>query len=169
MQLITPFVPLLQGGMVLTLRLSAASGQNIQLDLLPHGKDSATGVALPARALVGSAQELEEHLEAYLQKYAASVLRVADLVAHADADLKAIEDAAAAEARRAVHSKGKPKPPTQAGRERAAGAPMQHEDADDDADDPPLLLPAAATAQASGAAAAGAGDAGGISRDLFVG
>ena len=81
MQLITPLLPLLQGGVVLTLRMSAAAGQNIQLDILPQGKDTATGVALAPRALLGTAQELDEHLEAYLQKYATSLTRLADIAA----------------------------------------------------------------------------------------
>jgi PRTRC genetic system protein E len=112
MQLISPFASLIRGGVILNLKIAAAGGDNIQLDILPRGKDSATGVALPPKALVGSAQELDAHLEEYLRKYAASLARLADLVASADAELKTMEDAARAQARKAVDEKGKPRPGT---------------------------------------------------------
>jgi PRTRC genetic system protein E len=107
MQLISPFASLIKGGVILNLKISAAGGENIQLDILPQGKDSATGVALPPKALVGTAQELDTHLEEYLHKYAASLARVADVVAKADAELKTLEDAASAQARQAVTDKSK--------------------------------------------------------------
>ena len=168
MQLITPFLTLLQGGVVLTLRLSATAGGNIQLDILPQGKDSATGVALPPRALVGTAQELDDHLEAYLQKYAASVARVADIVAGADAELQAIEQAASAQAHKAVADRGRSK-----GSARVAGsaqaAPLTGGDADENEDDPPLLSTRSGTPASGGAVdsvPAASGD--GMSQALFV-
>ena len=109
MQLISPFASLIKGGVILNLKISAAGGENIQLDILPQGKDSATGVALPPKALVGTAQELDTHLEDYLRKYAASLARLADVLANADAELKTMEDAASAQARKAIEDKSKSK------------------------------------------------------------
>lgn len=124
MKLISPFKSLIQGGVILNLKISAAGGENIQLDILSQGKDSATGVALPPKALVGTADEIDAHLEDYLQKYAASVARVADVVANADAELKTIEDAAAAQAKKAVEDKSKAKAPApKPGTKTASAAP----------------------------------------------
>jgi PRTRC genetic system protein E len=172
MQLITPFVPLLRGGVVLTLRICAAAGQNIQLDLLPQGKDSSTGVALPARALVGTAQELDEHLEAYLQKYASWVTRVADIVAGADAEMQAIEDAASAQARKAVAERSRSKPHARAVSSPHASGPVTG-DADGDSDDDAPLLSTACGSPTSGAVdgitpSAGAAPGEGISQQLFI-
>lgn len=168
MQLITPFLALLQGGVVLTLRLSATAGGNIQLAILPHGKDSATGVALPPRALVGTAQELDDNLEAYLQKYAASVARVADIVAGADAELQAIEQAASAQARKAVADRGRSKASARAGGGAQPGPPTGNDDQESE-DEAPLLSTRCGT-PASGAASdsvpAAPGD--GMSQELFV-
>jgi PRTRC genetic system protein E len=112
MHLISPFASLIKGGVILNLKISAGGGENIQLDILPQGKDSATGVALPPKALVGTAQELDTHLEEYLHKYAASLERMADVVANADAELKTLEDAALAQARNAIQDKSKSKATT---------------------------------------------------------
>ncbi|MEJ8838157.1 PRTRC system protein E [Ramlibacter sp. AN1133] len=109
MQLISPFASLLKGGVTLNLKISAGGGDNIQLDILPRGKDSATGVALPPKALVGTAQELDAHLEEYLRKYAASLARVADVLATADVELQRLEDAASAQARKALEDKSRSK------------------------------------------------------------
>lgn len=162
MQLITPFLTLLQGGVVLTLRLSATAGGNIQLDILPHGKDSSTGVALPPRALVGTAQELDDNLEAYLQKYAASVARVADIVAGADAELQAIEQAASTQARKAVADRGRTKDSSRAAGS-AQAAPPTGDDEHESEDETPLLSTRSGT-PASGSAAT----ADGMSQELFV-
>lgn len=171
MQLITPFLSLLQGGVVLTLRMSAGAGQNIRLDLLPHGKDSATGVALPPRALVGTAQELDEHLEAYLQKYASSVTRVADIVSNADAELQAIEEAASAQARKAVADRSRSKAPKAADTSHAGPPLVGGEDEDGDDGGPLLFTPSTppASSGAGDAASAHASAASdGMSQALFV-
>jgi len=128
MKLISPFKSLIQGGVILSLKISAAGGENIQLDILLQGKDSATGVALPPKALVGAADEINAHLEDYLQKYAASVARVADVVANADAELKTIEDAAAEQAKKAVEDKSKAKIPASKPGTKAASAAPRNKD-----------------------------------------
>lgn len=174
MKLISPFKSLIQGGVILNLKISAAGGDNIQLDILPQGKDSATGVALPPKALVGTAQEIDENLEEYLQKYAASVARVADLVAGADAELKTIEDAAAAQARKAIDEKtrkaaAKPaiKPASGAppARDVTAGLLESNEDEGDDDEPSPSTL--TTTGGAGQGAAAAAAPVEGVSPDLF--
>ena len=111
MKLIQHFEALIKGGVVLNIKIAAA-GDNVQLDLIPVGKDSKTGVSLPARALVGTAAEIDAGLDEFLPKYAGSVSRIAEVVANADTELAAVEAAAASQAKRAVEdeSKNKSKP-----------------------------------------------------------
>lgn len=118
MKLIQPFEALLRNGVTLTFKVAAA-GDQIQLDILPAGKDTKTGVALPARALLGTAAELDANLEAFLEKYAGSVTRIADVVASADQELQAVEAAASTAARKAVEDKRAAKTP---GKTQAKGA-----------------------------------------------
>ncbi|HEX2543285.1 MAG TPA: PRTRC system protein E [Ramlibacter sp.] len=171
MQLITPFLPLLKGGVILTLRLSAAAGDSIQLDFLPHGKDSATGVSLPPRALVGTAAELEAHLDDFLPRYAASVVRVAGFVADAEAQLKALEDAAAAQARQTVAARRKPKTAGKPAGDAASGE-EHDEDQEDLHEAAPLMATGSSSSSSIRPSPQGKGDAttasgGGISHDLF--
>ena len=189
MKLISPFKSLIQGGVVLNFKISAAGGENVQMDILPQGKDSATGVALPPKALVGTPEELDAGLEEYLQKYAASVARVAEVVANADAELRTIEEAAAAQAKKAVEDKSKAKTNTTSkpGSKPAASAPRKDMSAgmldesgggDDDDGGTTLITTgdageaqapagAPASAPATAPAAAPAGPVEGVSPDLF--
>jgi PRTRC genetic system protein E len=188
MKLISPFKSLIKGGVILNLKISAAGGENIQLDIFPQGKDSATGVALPPKALVGTADEIDAHLEDYLQKYAASVARIADVVANADAELKTIEDAAAAQAKKAVEDKSKAKIPASKPGTKAASAAARnkemkagllsedHDDDDDGNDDVEASTTLLTTGSSSEtpvsdgahAAAPAVTSAEGMSQDLFV-
>jgi len=184
MQLISPFASLIHGGVILNLKISAAGGDNIQLDILPRGKDSATGVALPPKALVGTAQELDAHLEDYLRKYAASLARVADLVAGADAELKSIEDAASAQARKAIADKSKsrpnpakPRPLAPAARRDLTAGLVDDEESDGQEDEAGPSDAASALITTGGAGDGGvaqvrpspaAPEDGGMSQELFV-
>ena len=187
MKLISPFKSLLQGGVILTFKIAAAGGENVQLDILPQGKDSATGVALPPKALVGTPEEIDAGLEEYLQKYAASVVRVADVVAKADAELKTIEEAASAQAKKAIEEKSKTKTntPSKPGSKPASSAARKDMSAgmlddgggnDDDDDDGGTTLittggageaPAPASSPAAAPAAAPSAQVEGVSPDLF--
>jgi PRTRC genetic system protein E len=173
MKLITPFKSLIQGGMVLSFRISAAgTGENVQLDILPQGKDSATGVALPAKAIIGTSEGIDAGLEEYLQKYATSVTHVAETIANAEAELKGLEQAAAAQARKAVEEKRKSKTHTPAkstGKTVPGAAPKDMTagllDDDDDegggsGDDTPAPTPVSP-------ASSPAASVGGMSADLF--
>ncbi len=115
MKLIQHFEALLKGGVVLNIKIAAA-GDNVQLDLIPVGKDSKTGVSLPARALVGTAAEIDEGLDEFLPKYAGSVSRIAEVVANADTELAAAEAAAASQVKRVVEDKSKNKSKPGAGK-----------------------------------------------------
>lgn len=188
MKLISPFKSLIKGGVVLSFKISAAGGENVQLDILPQGKDSATGVSLPPKALVGTPEEIDSSLEEYLQKYAASVTRVADVVANADVELNNIEQAAAAQAKKAVEEKAKAKTstPAKAGKSRSS-APAKDLNAgmlngssgddehDEDGETTLITTGAAATPPASGAQQAAAPAAApaapvvdGVSQDMFI-
>ncbi len=76
------------------------------------GKDTKTGVALPSKALLGTAKEIDDALVEFLPKYAASAGRISDVLANADAELETAERNAGEAARKAVaeKSKGKIKP-----------------------------------------------------------
>ena len=115
MKLIQHFEALIKGGVVLNFKIAAA-GENVQLDIIPVGKDNKTGISLPPRALVGTASEIDEALDEYLPKYAGSVSRIADVVANADTEIAAAEAAAASQAKRAVEDKSKNKVKAVAGK-----------------------------------------------------
>jgi PRTRC genetic system protein E len=184
MKLIQPFAALIQRGVSLTFNISAA-GEQIQLNILPSGKDTKTGVALPPKALIGSAEELDQHLEEYLSKYAGAVTRIADVLATADVDLQAAEKEATDQARQALEekrNKGTSKPGTKptsssAPKKRDLGAGLM--DGDDEQEEEEhgdtagttlqtggteTSLPASPAASASASAPA---DAAGLSSALF--
>lgn len=109
MKLIQKFESLIQGGVALTFKVAAA-GDRIRLDIIATGKDSKTGVALPSKAILGTATEIDNALDEFLPKYAGSVGRISDVLANADAELAAAEKAASEAARRVVEEKAKGKP-----------------------------------------------------------
>lgn len=180
MKLLSPFKSLIQGGVILTFKISAAGGENVQLDILPKGKDTATGVSLPPKALVGTPEEIDAHLEEYLQKYAVSVSRVADVVASADAELKTLEQAAATQAKKAVEEKNKAKAntPAKSGSTSGSSTPKNMkagllDEGDSDDEQPTTLMttgmaePPAAPAETSSSAPAAGTTGNDLSPDLF--
>lgn len=142
MNLIKPFKSLIEGGVSLHFKIAAAGDGKVQLDILPVGKDTKTGVGLPPKALVGTAEEIDNALEDFLQKYAPTVTSVAEVVANADAEMREIEEAARAQTKAAVTAKrpaatGKPavkSPVTKPKRDMKAGLIGGGEE-DDDAGD----------------------------------
>lgn len=147
MKLIEHFEGLLKGGVVLKINICAA-GDRFQMDIIPVGKDSKTGVSLPPKALVGTAAELDAGLDDFLPKYAASVTRIADVVANADVELEAVEKTASDQARQAVADKAKTKVKSMPAKTHSSATPKrdpakgmldggddgaQGEDLDDDA------------------------------------
>jgi len=128
MKLIQSLQPLLAQGIALTLKLSASGENKIQLDIIPVGKDNKAGIALPAKAVIGSAQELDEGLEDFLAKYSATVGRVANIAADADAELQALEKQATEQARKALEEKrNKQASPTKSVA-KSSGAPAKSRD-----------------------------------------
>lgn len=125
MKLIQPFAPLIEGGMTLTLKLSRAGDGTVQLDILPVGKDTKTGVGLPPRALVGTAKDLDDNLEAFIEKYAPSVERVTEVLGNADVALKAIEDEAEQQSKAAIEAKKSKSTPAKSGSKPATPAPKR--------------------------------------------
>jgi PRTRC genetic system protein E len=104
MNFIQPFETAIRNGVTLVFKVSAA-GEQIQLDILPSGKDSKAGIALPPKALLGTAQELDEHLEAFMAKYAVAISRISEVIARADGDLHQLETTATEQARLALEEK----------------------------------------------------------------
>lgn len=127
MKLIQPFEALIKNGVSVTFKMTAAGdGDQIQLDILPAGKDSKTGVALPPRALLGTAAELDANLEDFLQKYAGAVTRIADVVANADQELQQVEAEAATAARKALEQKRAAKAPNKGASAGKPAAPKRN-------------------------------------------
>lgn len=128
MKLIQPFEALIQNGVSLTFKFAAAGDGQIQLDILPAGKDTKTGVALPPKALFGTAAELDANLEEFVEKYANSVQRIAEVVANADQELQQAEAAAATQARQAVDTKRANKTTTKPGAGKSAASTPKKRD-----------------------------------------
>lgn len=106
MNLFQQFAPLIASGVTVHLKLSA-SGENMQLDLIPVAKENKAGISLTPKALVATAAELDEKLPAFLETYLASQVRISDLIDESQKELKAAEDAArdAAQAAKASATK----------------------------------------------------------------
>lgn len=162
MNLIQSIGPLLAQGITLSIQLSAA-GENIQFTVLPSaGKENKAGITLPAQCLIGTAVELDEGLEAFFGKYAASVRRIADIAANADQQLQVIEKEAGDAAKKAIDAKRASKTPTKPGakpgtagkRDVSAGMIDTDEDGGSDDDDTPGGGAAATTLDTSSAAPA---------------
>jgi PRTRC genetic system protein E len=97
MNLFQQFAPLIASGVTVHLKLSA-SGENMQLDLIPVAKENKAGISLSPKALVASAAELDEKLPAFLETYLASQVRISDLIEASQKELEAAEEAAKAAA-----------------------------------------------------------------------
>lgn len=110
MNLFQQFAPLIASGVTVHLKLSA-SGENMQLDLIPVAKENKAGISLTPKALVATAAELDEKLPRFLETYLASQIRISDLIDESQKELQAAEEAArgAAQAAKAaaVKSPGK--------------------------------------------------------------
>ncbi|MBC5767591.1 PRTRC system protein E [Ramlibacter albus] len=173
MKLIQPFAALIQNGVELTFRLKAAGDTNIQMDILPTGKDSKTGVALPPKALIGTAAELDASLEEYLGKYAASVTTIADVVAKADEELQAVEKASSDAARKAVEDKRKTGKSGSAKtssttKTKSTDSGLIDDVGGDDDDDEGTTLNTTSTPPAAAPAADGAATGDALSKELFI-
>lgn len=110
MNLFQQFAPLIAAGVTVHLKLSA-SGENMQLDLIPVAKENKAGISLSPKALVATAAELDEKLPAFLETYLASQVRISDLIDASQKELEAAEEAAkvAAKDAKATASKAPPK------------------------------------------------------------
>ena len=169
MKLIEHFEGLLKGGVILKINICAA-GDNFQMDIIPVGKDSKTGVSLPPKALVGTAVELDAGLDEFLPKYAASVTRISQVVANADAELEMAEKAASEQARQAVADKAKDKSKSAPAKSHSSATPKRDpakgmlEGREDDGQDDDLNDEAAGTTlntTGDGQVAPGGGEGGG--------
>lgn len=161
MKLIQSLSPLLAQGVQIKMMLQA-NGDQIQLDILPAGKENKAGISLPPKSVTGTAAELDENLEAFLEKYGQSVVKISSIIAASDADLEQAEKDAQEKAKAALAEKQKtaPKPATKPGpSSKAGGKPARDLDAglsgtdDDDGDDTP-----AGEASSSGGAPAATGE-----------
>jgi PRTRC genetic system protein E len=157
MKFIQTIAPLLAQGIQILFKLSQ-SGEKVQLDILPTGKENKAGILVPPKSLVGTPEEIDSELEAFLEKYCASAVRIVSIAASADADLARAEEEAQATARRALEEKRKnkstpSKPATPAGKKTLSLGVDEDEGDDDVADNGGTGTTQDTTAKESGAPA----------------
>lgn len=139
MQLFTKLEPLIKAGVVMRLTIKAV-GDNMQVDILPECDTGKTGIAIPPRAFMASAAELDAEFPGVLDTYVPSAVGLTEQIAVTQAILdKATAEAKEASAKAAearTTSGSTPARPAKAG---AAAAPkkrnMNAGFDDDDEDD----------------------------------
>jgi len=104
MKLIQSLSALLIQGVQIKMMLQA-NGDQIQLDILPAGKENKAGISLPPKSVTGTAAELDENLEAFMEKYCQSVAKISSIIAASDADLEQAEREAQERAKSALAEK----------------------------------------------------------------
>jgi PRTRC genetic system protein E len=141
MKLIQSLAPVLAQGVQVMLKLSA-NGEQVQLDILPTGKENKAGIVIPPKTILGTAQEIDEGLEDFMAKYCQSAGRIVSIANSADADLQAAEKEAADKAKQALDEKRKTKTSTPSKpaastlkKDRTAGLAADDDENGDDNDD----------------------------------
>lgn len=104
MKLIQSLSPLLAQGVQIKMMLQA-NGDQIQLDILPAGKENKAGIGLPPKSVTGTAAELDENLEAFMEKYGQHVTKISSIIAASDAALEKAEKDAQDRARAVLEEK----------------------------------------------------------------
>lgn len=100
---------LIQAGVTFNLRLSKADGDKIQFDVLPVSEKNKSGINLAPKSILGTAQELDEFLPTFFEKYALSCRSIKLTTEALEAELAADEQHAAqvakevAEERKTAH------------------------------------------------------------------
>jgi PRTRC genetic system protein E len=105
MNLFKQLQPLAAAGVKFHFKL-ASTGDALQFDIIPVAKENAVGVSLPAQALTGTAEELDEQFEAFFATYLKTSATINTMIADAEAKLKEAE----AEAKRSIAAKVTAKP-----------------------------------------------------------
>lgn len=159
MNLFTKLAPMVEAGLEFTFKVKK-SPEGLQVDLLPHaGKDNKIGVALPARALVGTAAELDAGVGDFLDAFVATTMRVNEQIETATASLKAEEAEAEAARKTALENKSKTSSTTtRTPGKKPAKAPTllggEEDDEGSDGETTSAAAPAAAPAESPAAAPA---------------
>lgn len=96
MKLFTQFAPLVQAGVVVHLTLRAVGGK-MQLEILPACDSGETGIAIPPRAFLAPAEDLDKDIPDFLDTYVSTAMNLSDQIAETKAVLieakKGAEDA----------------------------------------------------------------------------
>lgn len=190
MKLIQSLSPLLAQGVQIKMMLQA-NGEQIQLDILPAGKENKAGISLPPKSVIGTAAELDENLEAFMEKYGQGVTRISSIIAASDADLERAEKDAQERAKAALEEKrvktpAKPvtkpgagtKPGVKPARDLDAGLSGGEEEEQEDeqgnrnegspAGDSPAGSPPAESGESQSSGPAGGNQSNALSSDLFT-
>jgi PRTRC genetic system protein E len=136
MNFLKKLAPLCHGGISFAFKVSAASDGMIQLDILPIGKIEC-GAGLPAKAITGTAEEIDAGLEQFLDKFLGTVSEVN--TAFIDAERQIAAQAALAKEAAAAKVKAKVNAPKTSGATPKAtpsliGADNDFDGTDDDLD-----------------------------------
>jgi PRTRC genetic system protein E len=97
MKFIAHFATLLAAGVSVQLKLAAHGENEIQLDIIPVAKTNKAGIVLTPKALIGTAQELDDNLPAFLDTYISTQSSINTLIEESERELaaaKAATDAA---------------------------------------------------------------------------
>lgn len=105
MKLIRSIAKLLAQGVTLNIRVTGTA-EKVQIDILGGApKENKANIPLPAITLMGSPEEVDEKLEAYMENYCDSAVRTAQVISDVDAQLRQAEEDAKAAAKAALDAK----------------------------------------------------------------
>lgn len=145
MNLIKRFASLLATGVTFHLKVSAC-GDQVQLDIVPVSKENKAGVLLKPQSLIGSAEEIDQNLEAFLASYLTSTGNLQTMIAESEAQLAEAQAEAKAKIGEAVKAAKNTSAKPAASKPRKVPGSNAATDIDDLEDEPNEDVP-----QASGA------------------
>lgn len=117
MNLFQQLAPLVLSGIVIRMTVRM-HGDKLQLDIIPEVEAGKTGISVPAQALIGTAEELDEGVPGFLAAYAQSAADLNEQIAVANAVMGKAQDAAKEVVKAAA---SKVKPSSSAGAKPAGG------------------------------------------------
>lgn len=130
MKFIEQFAPLIAAGVAVQLKLSAHGENEIQLDIIPVAKTNKAGILLTPKALIGTAQELDDNLPAFLATYITTQSSINTLIEESERELATAQAAAkaATEAAKSTSNKSASTPARKVAPSGKPGAPAKVRD-----------------------------------------
>lgn len=130
MKFIEHFATLLAAGVSFQLKLAAHGENEIQLDIIPVAKTNKAGIVLTPKALIGTAQEIDENLPTFLATYITTQSSINTLIEESERELAAAQAAAkaATEAAKSTSNKSASTPARKVTPPGKPGAPAKVRD-----------------------------------------